>query len=106
MRLSHGSVYFAGFRRPGHDVLHYQSDVRRIQGETICFSAVAEAHGDGGLVRKKERQGFLRLVEPGKARPAGCRAARLTQGVAGDEAKKQGYEGLLWTVAVTPLRLG
>src|ERR1700680_2986705 len=77
MRVSHGAVYVAGFRWTGYDLLHYQRDVRRIQGEAICFSSFVETHGDGGLVRKEERQGILRLDGSGKTCPAGCRPARF-----------------------------
>src|SRR4029077_1504880 len=75
-RIPDGAVYLARFRRPGNDVLHHPSHVRGIQGKTLCFSLPPETDGDGGMVREEKREGVLRLVQPGEARPAGRRAAR------------------------------
>jgi len=54
-----GPFTLLGFRRAGHDVLHHERDVRRIQREALRVSVAAEAYGDGGLVREEERQRVL-----------------------------------------------
>jgi 3-hydroxybutyryl-CoA dehydrogenase len=51
----HGTVHAARFRWPRHDVLHHPCYVRRIQGAPFCIPSVAEAAGDGRMVRKEVR---------------------------------------------------
>ncbi len=67
LRTSHGTADAARFRGAGHDVLHRQYYVRRIQGAALRSAAAAETHGDGGVERAEIRAGLLRIQRPGKS---------------------------------------
>src|ERR1700674_5335120 len=84
MRIPDGTIYLTRFCGPRYDVLHHACNVRRIQGKTVRISLLAKTDGDGRVVWQEKRQGILRLVEPGEARPAGRRAARDCEGIAFD----------------------
>ena len=64
LRLSHGPVHAARFRRPRHDLLHHACDVRRVQRAALRLASAAEAAGDGRLVRAEVGEGLLRLFGP------------------------------------------
>ena len=64
VRVSDGAVDARRFRRAGHDLLHSQHHVRRVQGEAVRAAAAVEEDGDGRVAWQKERARVLRLLGP------------------------------------------
>ena len=59
LRVSHGPVHAARFRRPRHDLLHRQHHVRRVSRARLRAAAAPEAHGARRTVGTKDRARLL-----------------------------------------------